>query len=147
MKKPDKPSPSPPYTGANRRIGRVVRPAEPFSESPEAVLDGLFFESLQLHFHLLGGSSAGFGMPAPSAAANVAASVTAAGVVALFSVRLTFEAVVEGAMEFVVEDIMEEGGGGRERQTNFIIFSSNSAHRGTIRSSWSAHTTKTRSSR
>jgi hypothetical protein len=85
----------------------------------------------------------------PVSTSTTAESVMTLGVMAVFSLRLTLEAVVEGATEFVVEVNTEgtEDVDGRERQTNFIIFSSNSAHNGTIRSSSSAHTIKTRSSR
>jgi hypothetical protein len=66
-----------------------------------------------------------------SASATAAtASVTVIGARG-FSVKLTFEAVVEGATEVVVEVTMDALVG-RERQTSFMSFSSNSAHRGTM---------------
>lgn len=67
-----------------------------------------------------------------SASATAAtASVTVMGARVGFSVRLTFEAVVEGAMDVVVE-VTIDAFVGRKRQTSFMSFSSNSAHRGTM---------------
>ena len=81
---------------------------------------------------------------ADATAASVTVTETLAAVA--FSLRLTLEAVVD--VTGVESEVVTEGEvRSRERQTSFISFSSNSLHKGTMRSRSSDQTTKTRSSR
>ena len=81
-----------------------------------------------------------------SARAAVAATTTDVWADA-FSFRLILDAVVEGTEEFETEVMMDAVAWLRDLQMSFIIFSSNSVHKGTMWSRSSDQMTITRSSR